>query len=227
MESNMKHRILVFDLDGTLFRTFLVWLRVFANQAKRRGLVVRPEHVPILARIWSGPAETAVLALWPEADPRPIAGALKKLFRRTVIPLPLFEGMAETLELLRRRSLTICLLTNGHRHRTVRLLAMHGLRQSFDIILTGDEAPPKPEPDGLLRIARAYERVGLPRSELLLIGDSYIDVDCARAAQVPYVIVAEDDYADPAYLAGYGVPRENILASVRDLPAWLERRARS
>jgi len=58
-------------------------------------------------------------------------------------------------------------------------------RLTFDPIITADDAPAKPSPDGLLQIARICGA-----KELWYIGDTVDDARCARAAGVPFVGIA-------------------------------------
>ena len=56
----------------------------------------------------------------------------------------------------------------------------------FKLVVGGDDAPKKPDPQGLLSLCAA---LGVLPSEALLVGDSLVDVGCAKAAGVPMCAV--------------------------------------
>jgi phosphoglycolate phosphatase len=56
-----------------------------------------------------------------------------------------------------------------------------GMLGSFRAVIGGDEAPRKPEPDGLLALCRA---LGSDPARTLLVGDSIVDIATGRAAGV-------------------------------------------
>ena len=56
-----------------------------------------------------------------------------------------------------------------------------GMLGSFQAVVGGDEAPKKPEPDGLLALCRTLRAAP---AETLLVGDSTVDIATGRAARV-------------------------------------------
>ena len=53
-------------------------------------------------------------------------------------------------------------------------------------VLGRDDAPPKPHPGGLLKLAEAWK---VPASEMVMVGDYRFDLDCGRAAGARTVLV--------------------------------------
>ncbi|MNC76537.1 Phosphoglycolate phosphatase [compost metagenome] len=53
-------------------------------------------------------------------------------------------------------------------------------------MLGRDEAPPKPHPGGLLKLAEAWD---VAPSEMVMVGDYRFDLDCGRAAGTRTVLV--------------------------------------
>lgn len=95
------------------------------------------------------------------------------------------EGIADLLEKLRDKGLRTALLTNNHRTATEAALQKH--RLAFDLVLTREEAPPKPNP-ALLQ--RALEHFNLKPCEVLYIGDSEGDLHAAKAIDLPVWFLA-------------------------------------
>lgn len=95
------------------------------------------------------------------------------------------EGMVDLLDELGVIGLSTALLTNNHRAATLAALRKHGL--AFDLVLTREDAPPKPSPALLLR---ALEHFDLEPHEALYIGDSEGDLQAARAIDLPVWFLA-------------------------------------
>jgi phosphoglycolate phosphatase len=91
-----------------------------------------------------------------------------------------YPGVGEMLVTLRAAGLACSVLTNKPVAMSRAILEGLGLLGSFAEVLGGDSRPArKPDPDGLLHLARLAD--ALP-SQILLVGDSAVDVRTARAA---------------------------------------------
>lgn len=97
-------------------------------------------------------------------------------------------GILELLSELRRHGLHLALLTNNHRDSVEIVLKRHCL--SFPLVLTREDAQPKPAPDLILR---ALEHFGLKLHEAIYVGDSLADLRAAQAAGVRPVFLATPD----------------------------------
>ena len=66
-----------------------------------------------------------------------------------------------------------------------RLLAEFALTEYFDLVVTSfDIRRPKPYPDALLKILDHFD---IEAHQALYVGDSQVDVEAARAAEIPFV----------------------------------------
>ena len=66
-----------------------------------------------------------------------------------------------------------------------RLLAEFALTEYFDLVVTSfDIRRPKPYPDALLKI---LDHFGIEAHQALYVGDSQVDAEAARAAEIPFV----------------------------------------
>lgn len=81
--------------------------------------------------------------------------------------------------------LPTALLTNNHRAATELALQKHGL--AFTLVLTREDAAPKPSP---ALLERALEHFGLQPHEALYIGDSEGDWQAAQAIGLPVWFLA-------------------------------------
>ncbi|MCI0918696.1 HAD family hydrolase [Pseudomonas stutzeri] len=161
----------VFDMDGTLT------IAVHDFPAIKRALGIPPDD-DILHHLAALPAdEAASKRAWLLEHERELAYA--------ATPAP---GARELLHALRERGCRLGVLTrNAHELALVTLQAV-GMGDYFasDDILGRDEAPPKPDPGGLLHLA---DRWSVAPSELVMVGDYRFDLECAKAAGARSVLV--------------------------------------
>jgi phosphoglycolate phosphatase-like HAD superfamily hydrolase len=75
-------------------------------------------------------------------------------------------------------------------------LALERLGLWFSQVLTREDAPPKPNPAGLLAICDAW-RLGI--GEVIFVGDYLFDLRCGRAAGVATVLYAPPPESPPEY----------------------------
>jgi len=95
-----------------------------------------------------------------------------------------YPGIPEALAALADDGVALSVLTNKPVAMTRSILAGLGLAPRFVAVLGGDSLPVrKPDPTGLAQL-RAL--TATPREQMLLVGDSDIDVRTARAAHVAF-----------------------------------------
>ncbi|MDR2308985.1 MAG: HAD family hydrolase [Paucimonas sp.] len=161
----------VFDMDGTL----TVAVHDFA--AIREALEIPAEH-DILTHLAALPAaEAAAKHAWLLEHERDLAIASKAA-----------EGAVALVRELAARGCRLAILTRNARELAHVTLQAIGLADCFPVeqILGRDEARPKPDPDGLLQIARAWQ---VAPQEMVMVGDYRFDLDCGRAAGTRTVLV--------------------------------------
>ncbi|MGD0637086.1 MAG: HAD family hydrolase [Nitrososphaerales archaeon] len=102
------------------------------------------------------------------------------------------QGTGEVLDRLRAGNVKLATLTNSGRVPSDWLLKKHDLYRRFDFTLTRDDVPAlKPSPDGLLM---ALKVMGLPKEEVVYVGDSVIDVKAAKGAGIKVASVTTGRY---------------------------------
>jgi phosphoglycolate phosphatase len=114
---------------------------------------------------------------------------------------PVYPGVAEGLERLRAAGLRLACLTNKPLAFARQLLATKGLSEHFEHCFGGDSfARKKPDP---LPLLKACEALGSAPARTLMVGDSRNDVQAARAAGCPVVLVRYGyNHGEPAEQAG-------------------------
>lgn len=228
----MTRRVLLFDIDGTLLHTDgagsqalsdVLFARygirddldgiAFAGRTDplilgdilaRHEVVLEPDAV---AEFWSATYERAAQLLVPG--------------RGRILP-----GVEALLERVAAEpDWTIALLTGNNGPMAQIKLRHYGIDRWFAYGCFGDEAPDRNQ---LARLAvkRAAERVGADPADCVVIGDTPLDIACARAADAWAVAVATGSFTladltahEPDLLLPDFNDPDPLLAFVRDLPA--------
>ena len=123
-------------------------------------------------------------------------------------------GAGESLGALRSAGFRLAVLTNNAAPATLAALDKFALRDAFDLVLTRDEVPMKPDPTGILR---ARVELAGDGARAVVVGDSWLDGAAARRAGVPFVAFQPR----PGVLQERGVPVWAIVERLDQLPALL------
>jgi phosphoglycolate phosphatase len=100
----------------------------------------------------------------------------------------LYPDVIATLDELRERGMRLCCITNKRYAFSQELLVQADIRDRFELLLGGDSlAEKKPSP---LPLNVAAERLGIPSSAAVLVGDSHQDLRAARAAGFAFVLAS-------------------------------------
>ena len=182
-------QFIVFDLDGTLVDS----RRDLANAAN--ALIEELGGTPlaeeaVAGMVGEGAAVLVSRALSASGLDASTPGALPRFLdlydERLLEHTHPYDGIRELLHSLHPR-VPLAVLTNKPQTASDKLLTGLHLASYFRDVLGGDTPlGRKPRPDGLLELAR---RAGVPVSATLLIGDSPIDLETARAAGCGVVLV--------------------------------------
>jgi len=161
----------VFDMDGTL--------TVAAHDfpAIKRALDIPQDH-DILGHLASLPADvSAAKHAWLLEHERELALASQPA-----------DGAVELVRELAGRGYRLGILTRNARELAHLTLAAIGLADCFAVedILGRDEAAHKPDPAGLLYLAKAWQ---VDPAQMVMVGDYRFDLDCGRAAGAKTILV--------------------------------------
>lgn len=172
----------MFDLDGTLVDSH----RDIANAAnalveERGGR--RLSDAEVVAMVGEGAALLVRRALSAAGLDPEGAGTLDRFLAiydgRLLDHTAPYDGTVAMLERLAAR-MPLAVLTNKPQRHTDRILDGLGLRRFFGEVIGGDTAfGRKPDPAALLHLAAA---AGVAPGDTLMVGDSPIDLQTARAA---------------------------------------------
>jgi len=170
---------LIFDLDGTLAETRHD-IAASANAALTAvGLPAIPEDV-VTTYVGEGASKLIERCVGARRDlhAAALAAWTEHYARNLLVTTRLYEGVAETLDTLPG---PLAVLSNKPEGMSRAILQGLGILARFDAVLGGDSLPvKKPDPAGIRTILGT-----LKAERAVLIGDSLIDLETARAADVP------------------------------------------
>ncbi len=189
----------IFDLDGTLTEA------VHDFGALRRTLGM-PDGVGLLEYLTTQPraradALEAQIAAWEAAHAEQARAE---------------SDAVALLDRLVARGARIGVLTRNLRALAVRTLAVAGIAHiPADAVVGRDTAPPKPAPDGILRL---LDQWSLEPSDAVMVGDWGFDIEAGRAAGVASVLVDRSGAAARfAARADWALPTLQVLAERFDI----------
>jgi len=161
-----RRRHWIFDLDGTLTHP------VHDFAAIRRELGV-PDQAPILEH----------LAGLPSAHAAPLQRRLDAIERAACAQARARPGVPQLLAWLQQRGHRLGIVSRNRLASVHQTLAAAGLAARFDPndLVGRDEAPPKPQPDGIRRL---LDRWGAAADDAVMVGDFLYDLQAGRAAGV-------------------------------------------
>lgn len=180
--------LVMFDLDGTLLDT----ASEIADSVNRTlhdfgKPAVSLEEVRdwigygtgwLMRQAWTKSAGEPDEAIWPKVMERFIAHYYDCAGSSSV-PFP---HVMATLDRLKELRVKCAVVTNKETRFTDRILAKHGMQDSFDMVICGDTlSVKKPSP---AVIEHCLHTLSESAGESLFVGDSEIDVATARAAGV-------------------------------------------
>ncbi len=180
-------KAVLFDLDGTLLDTAP---DLVAAANAMLGELVLPELDAESIKNFIGGGITTLVkrtlaaSLENEPDAQLLESALP-LYEKHYVEVMLnqtrpFPGVVEGLQAMRAQGLHLACVTNKAERFTRPLLGATGLLDFFELLVCGDNLPKKkPDP---LPLRHACEHFGVEPREVLLIGDSPLDTQAARAA---------------------------------------------
>ena len=171
------------DFDGTIARTIPAILHASEKMLKMHGYELDPVMVERNFGL-ALPQAFRCFANDPTIDDETIEQMIKEfnhIYKTECEPLiELFDGVAETLDALKKAGVTLLIASNNITSVLQRLTARLNISQYFDgIVCADDVVNAKPAPDIALL---GLERYNAEASEALVVGDSTFDMDMGRGA---------------------------------------------
>jgi phosphoglycolate phosphatase len=215
-------KAILFDLDGTLIDSAPDITCAVNELLDGRGLP--PLTLPQVKSMIGNGVEKLVERAFAASD-RPLSKAgleeanreMAPIYRRHITrwtrPMP---GAAEALARLHVARIRLGVATNKPQAATREILLHFGMLERLGAIVGGDAVThKKPAPEALLL---ALERLETAPQDALMVGDSITDVEAARAAGVPVMLIRGGYSQVPVDELGADL----VCGSLLDLPAVLD-----
>lgn len=176
----------VFDFDGTIMDTNDViigsWQHVYKTLRGKEG------DLDYILSTFGEPLEYSMKTSFPEVPMEESVKIYRDWHRERFLDMiKLFPGVTEMLQEIKDRGYRMGIATSRLRVTLEQGLDKYDLRKYFDaIVAVEDTENPKPAPDIVLKTLAMLDA---KPENAIMVGDSRLDILCARNASVPSVLV--------------------------------------
>jgi phosphoglycolate phosphatase len=210
-----RWRAVLFDFDGTLIDSYPAITASVNFVRAAHGLPPLAEE-EVRRHVGRGAAYLMEHTVGPESVAADLARYRAHHPTVMVAGTHLLPGAREAITGLKKSGRRVGLCSNKPRAFSLELLNHMDLLAAFDVVLGPEDVPhPKPAPDLLLL---AMQRLAVPATETLYVGDMTVDIQTARAAGVSVWVVPTGSDTEAA-LRQAGPDR--LLHDLGDLTALL------
>ena len=197
-----KINTILFDYDGTLMDTHEIVLQSWQHTFKTLEGKERPEG-PII-KSFGEPLTDTLERVLPNAVEEAAAVYRDFHFEHFRELISLFPGMEALLITLKERGYKLGIVTSRYARSTMIGLEKYDVAKHFDAIVTCEQTTRhKPDPEPVLV---ALETIGAKAEETIMVGDTMLDIRCARGAGVRSVMVGWSMVVEDEDLNGPDAP---------------------
>lgn len=181
-----QYQTYIFDLDGTITDTMIVWLGIFRDSLLHFGIT--PPDDKTLSHHTHDWKQMLQLGL-PEDKLDAFIQLAHKLANERLVKAPLHVGAYEMLEALKNHGKHVAIFSTLDRSIFEPAIKYRNLDSIADAAIAGtDVEHRKPQPDGILK---ALKDLGVPESgykNAVYLGDKDTDIQAARNAGIDSVL---------------------------------------
>ncbi len=214
----MRFDLIVFDWDGTLMDSEARIVDCLTNAFRDVG--VDPPRREVARNVIGLGMDEAMQALWPVANEAQRRQVIERYRHHFLVanqtPSALFAGAREVVLELHRRGTLLAVATGKSRRGLDLVLDETGLGAYFHATRCADQTFSKPHP---LMLQEILDVLGVRPADALMVGDTEYDMQMASNAGVSALAVCYGVHAADRLLAHRPL---GCLASIADLPAWLD-----
>ena len=209
-------KAIIFDSDDTVLDFSRVACPVIQNVATRMNLRVPDDDE--INKLWGMPLGLFLQELWDDVN----VDEFKRLYYSLIEKETFCEinGTKETLYTLRRHYI-LGVLTTKPEYLMYDNFKCAGFDLDIFKFLHGAEHSPHRKPDPKV-FDKSLEILNLSPENVLYVGDSMFDLKAAVDAGINFVAVETGFYKEKDFI-GKGLESENVIASVKQLPLWLDK----
>jgi len=194
------YELIIFDIDGTMIDTAEVVKKSYSyGMYEELGRDLTDEE---LARAFGVPTIQAIEILGARNIEKACSRYFESLFKYYREGVPLFDGVEELLQELKRRGVKCGIVTSRNRDEVANDTTLSSLMKYFSHIVSAEDTRKhKPEAEPVLKL---MELAGAVPAGVIYIGDTYFDYMCAKNAGVEFALASwgarKDDRIRPDYL---------------------------
>ena len=190
-------KVVIFDMDGLMVNTEPMYFLLFNLVGSKYNFQLSFEEYCKITG--SGPDNAAkVIQKYPKfkhIKEGVTTDMIKEYF-------PLFfkkpgdankPGLRELYEYLKKNDYKIAIASNSFKEIIQQVLHYLGFEMKIDVLMTGEDLRPKPNPDILLKIA---EKLDVQPSEWLVLEDSSVGIEAAVRANMKVGYIPDIAYVD-------------------------------
>lgn len=180
----------IFDMDGLLFDTELVYNQEWYYIAELYGLKVDPAMLDELRGTNGSRMIGIVNTYWPRVDAKKLTD---ELFAHAIVTLsthvPMKPGVVELLEYLKQHAVRMAVASSAPMELIKSNLRLAGIADYFDAVISGEQVVHgKPSPDIFLLAA---QQLGLPAADCYVFEDGIHGVRAGIRAGCSTIMVPD------------------------------------
>ncbi len=204
---------IIFDIDGTLTFTNQLIFDSF-NYIAEKYLNKRFTNEEIIALF--GPTEDVILKqMFPDKF-EIVRKDYYEYYHNNHQIANLYDGIKDLLIDLKNAGVILGIFTGKGRTSSLITLNFLGIRNLFDMIVTGDDVEKhKPSPEGIIKFLTTFT---LDPKDVLMVGDAPSDIKAAKEAGVNIASVVWDSYSADKVRE---LNKETVFETVNDLKEYL------
>ncbi|MGN1280928.1 MAG: NUDIX hydrolase N-terminal domain-containing protein [Succinivibrio sp.] len=184
-----RYKHVLFDLDGTIYNTEYAYTMALFDVVKEKDPNTKETFESLTRFMGSSAADTNRALNYTQEDFQILSAKWAENVRKYAHTIKPFEGVLGVIRYLKEKGIKLGIITS----RARKIAGVENcfasplpaeLSEFFDIsISASDVEHPKPAPDSIIRY---MEITGATRDQILFIGDTQSDIDCARASGVDF-----------------------------------------
>jgi beta-phosphoglucomutase len=206
------YRAVLFDMDGVITDTMPLHLEAWMLAFDPFGITVDKMDVYLREGMTSGVMAGEIAAAHgkklTDNDLKKIVENKTKIFNGLVVDrASAFDGVKETLRVLRNNGIKLALVTGSKRGSVESVLSKVGLLTAFDVIVGAEDTTVgKPDPEPYLQ---AMKKLKVPALDCVVVENAPMGIKAAKAAKAGFVIaltttldasyLQEADEIDPSF----------------------------